>query len=137
MEKIVLDTNVLFRSLRSNNSRIRQILFRNDFDFYAPNFLITEIFKHKHRIVKASEGSEDVVYELLDKVLQRINFINEEAIGTVDIIHAHRLCSVIDEKDTMFVALTLHLSAKFWTFDKKLIQGLQRKGFVDFFDPLQ
>lgn len=46
---------------------------------------------------------------------------------------AYHLCHNIDEKDTIFIALTLELYGFLWTEDKKLKQGLQKKGVNKFF----
>ena len=40
---------------------------------------------------------------------------------------AFDLCKNIDEKDTIYVALTLELRGGLWTGDKKLINGLEKK----------
>jgi predicted nucleic acid-binding protein len=40
----------------------------------------------------------------------------------------------IDEKDSVFVALTLELDGLLWTSDKKLKNGLIKKGFNSFFE---
>ena len=47
MKPIIVETNTMFAAMRSANSRIREILERPALSFYAPNFLIVEIFKHK------------------------------------------------------------------------------------------
>jgi predicted nucleic acid-binding protein len=65
MRKVVVDTNVLFSSLRAKNSGLRRVLEREDCRFYAPNFLMVEIFKHKERILQKSKATEDEVYEIL------------------------------------------------------------------------
>ncbi len=80
MRRIVIDTNILFSTLRAKNSRLRLILERTDCRFYAPNFLMVEIFKHKERILQKSKAAEEEVYEILYKTLHRITFINEKAI---------------------------------------------------------
>ncbi len=82
MKNIIHDSNIIFKAFRGKNSTIRDKLYNPDINFYAPNFLVVEIFKHKERIVKASKIGEDEVYELLEKILQRINFVNEEFIST-------------------------------------------------------
>ncbi len=46
------------------------------------------------------------------------------------------LCADIDEKDTLFVALTLELNGKLWTHDEILKTGLKRKGFNSFSDEI-
>ena len=36
----------------------------------------------------------------------------------------------IDENDALFVALNNHLLANLWTGDKRLLDGLRRKGYT-------
>ena len=134
MKKVIVDTNILFSSLRSKNSKLRQVLEREDCRFYTPNFLMVEIFKHKERILQKSKATEDEVYEVLYKMLHKITFINEETISLGNFIEAYKLCGNIDEKDTPFVALTLEIEGEFWTKDDVLKRGLIKKGFNKFFD---
>lgn len=134
MKNIVIDTNILFSSLRAKNSKLREILEKEDCRFFAPNFLMVEIFKHKERIRQKSKITEDEVYEILYKTLYKINFVNEEIISLGNFIAAYKLCTDIDEKDTPFVALTLELEAELWTKDDVLKRGLIKKGFNAFFD---
>lgn len=42
---------------------------------------------------------------------------------------------VVDEKDTPYVALTLHLDGRLWTDDVELKRGLMAKNFDRFFEP--
>jgi len=44
-------------------------------------------------------------------------------------------CADIDEKDIIFLALAIELNAHFWTGDKRLTEGIQRKGFNNFYQP--
>jgi len=60
---------------------------------------------------------------------------DEGAIPLGDWIQARRLCSDVDEKDTPFIALTIHLNARLWTEDAELKRGLRAKGFDHFFEP--
>lgn len=131
MRSVVLDTNVLFAALRRENSTIRRILERPG--VLRPHFLIVEIFKHKERIAKSSKISADETYELLTNLLSHISFVSESIISVEDMITAYRLCNDVDEKDTPFVALTLSLEGELWTRDEVLKQGLERKGFTQFF----
>jgi predicted nucleic acid-binding protein len=48
---------------------------------------------------------------------------------------AHRLCHDIDPTDTPHIALTLTLDGRLWTGDRRLMEGLKRKGFERFFVP--
>lgn len=133
MKSIIVDTNIIFSALRSSDSHTRTKLLASRHKFYAPNFLVVEIFKHKERILQKSKAREEEVYEFLNKVLQKIHFINEELIGTEHIIEAYHLCKDVDEKDTPFVALAFEMEAELWTRDQELKEGLLRKGFDKFF----
>lgn len=134
MKLVIVDTNILFSAMRSPNSKIRSILDREDLSFYAPNFLIVEIFRHKEKILQKTMSESEEVYEFLNKITRKINFVNEDDISLGNCIHVYRLCQDIDEKDTPFVALTLELEGEFWTYDTALSRGLQQKGFTAFFN---
>ena len=60
MEKaIVVDTNIIFSSLLANASIFRDALLESDYIFYAPNYIVAELFKHKEKIRKFSKLTED------------------------------------------------------------------------------
>lgn len=135
MKNVVVDTNILFSAMRSQSSDLRDILLDNkDWRFFSPNFLITEIFKHKEKLLNKSKASEEQVYEFLEKIIQSVHFINDELIATENWIEAYKLCQDIDPKDTPFVALTLEVDGELWTGDLALKNGLQKKGFLKFFE---
>ena len=50
-------------------------------------------------------------------------------------VEAYRLCKGTDEKDTAYVALTLHMDGRLWTEDEPLKAALRAKGFDQFFEP--
>ncbi len=134
MKSIVVDTNIIFSSLRSKDSQTRTKLLSSHHILYTPNFLIVEIFRHKERILQKAKTDEDEVYEFLNKILHKIHFVNEALIGIENFITAYHLCKDVDEKDTPFVALTLEMEALLWTRDQELKEGLRNKGFDRFFD---
>lgn len=134
MTTVVIDTNLFFAALRTSNNFVRDTIDRTDLRFIAPNFLVVELFKYKNELVTKSKVTEYKVYELLSLLLNRITFINESAVSVGNIIHAFRLCSGIDEKDTPFVALSLEYDAPLWTRDLELKDGLSAKGFSHFFN---
>lgn len=130
-----MDTNLLFAALRSLNSNFREKLFSDEYIFYAPKYIIVEIFKHKERIVKNTRvEDEHEIYEYLNEILQRIHFFNEDFVSIANYIKAYQLCKNVDENDTPFVAQALELNAKLWTRDEKLKAELKRKGFDQFFE---
>lgn len=134
MKTIVLDTNIIFSTLRSKNSSIRNWLADKRYTFYAPKFLFVELFKHKERILKNSPSTEDEVLEFLSLILHHINFINEDFISTSIYMNAYSLCKDVDEKDTPFVAMAIAMECKIWTRDEELKTGLRLKGFDRFLD---
>ena len=133
---VVVDTNVLFAALVSSRSRIREFLFtEKELDFSCPRFLFVELFKHKQRIMAATELSEDELLDALNAMLARVHFVDEAIIPIGTWLEARRLCHDIDEKDAPFIALTIHLNARLWTEDAELKAGLRAKGFSLFFEP--
>ncbi len=134
MSKIILDSNIIFSALRGTNSLTRKRILKSKEQYFAPNFLIGEIFIHKERIMKNSKTSKEETYSYFLKIITKINFVNETNISILNFIDAYRLCKNIDEDDTPFIALSLELGYPIWTRDKELKTGLQQKGFTHFFD---
>lgn len=116
--KVVVDTNILFSAMLSSGSHLRQTLFRQDLEFFAPNFIFLELFKHKEKLLKLSKQSEADVYLFLNFLLERIKFILPDLVSTQTYVSAYELCKYIDEADTPFVALSIELNAVLWTGDK-------------------
>ena len=131
---VVIDTNVVFKALRLKYSSIREVLNQGTYHFYAPKFLLVEIFKHKEKLLKNNSQPEDEFYEYLNLLLQRITFVNEDIISIGNYLEAYRLCKEIDEKDVPFVALTIQLGCELWTYDEPIREGLKQKGFNHFFE---
>lgn len=134
MTKVIIDSNIVFSALRGTDSLTLRRILQSGEQYFAPNFLISEIFMHKERILKKSKISEEKTYEAFIKVFNKITFVNEENISTANFITAFRFCKDVDKKDTPFVALSLELGYPLWTRDKELKTGLQQKGFTHFFD---
>jgi len=78
---VVIDTNVVFKALRLKYSSIREVLNQGTYHFYAPKFLLVEIFKHKEKLFRNNKQPEDEFYEYLNLLLQRITFVNEDIIS--------------------------------------------------------
>jgi predicted nucleic acid-binding protein len=133
---VVVDTNILFAALVSRHSRLREILLmETGVRFCCPRFVFSELFKHKERILEATNLSEDELLDALNSLFAHIQFVDESAIPIGDWMEARRLCVDIDEKDTPFIAMTIHLNARLWTADDELKNGLRAKDFNSFFEP--
>lgn len=136
MPRIVVDTNIIFSALiNGEESAFAELLLRSGNDFFACETTLVEIFKHKEKILKFSKISEDELARFYHSLLKRINLHKELLIASEHRKTAYNLCRDIDETDTPHVALALDLGALLWTGDKRLKEGLQEKGFKNFFIP--
>ena len=131
---VVIDTNLVFSALIPKASQIRDILFESNMNFYSPNILIAEIYKHKDKLLKSSKLTESEFYLYFNGIIERIKFIPTDFIGLESRQKAYDLCHDIDVKDTPFVALSIDFDIPLWTGDKKLKDGLRLKGFNDFYN---
>ncbi|MDO8952132.1 MAG: PIN domain-containing protein [Draconibacterium sp.] len=131
---VVVDTNLIFSSLIPKASKIREILFESNMTFYSPNFLITEIYKHKDKLLKSSKLTDLEFYLYFNGIIERIKFVPTDFIGKDSRQKAYDLCRDIDIKDTPFVALAIDLGIPIWTGDKKLKDGLRLKGYQNFYN---
>jgi len=131
MTKIIVDTNIVFSALLNVNSRIGQILIngKNHYDFYSPEYVRHEIFKHKEKIKSIGKLSENEFFETYDLVLKNITILNHSIIPSEIYRNAESTCQDIDIDDTIFVAVSEFTNGILWTGDLKLINGLNKKGF--------
>lgn len=132
-KSVVVDTNLIFSALIPKASKIREILLESNLTFYAPNFLIAEIYKHKEKLIKNSKFNETGFYIYFNGIIDKIQFVPIDFISIESKQKAYDLCKDIDAKDTPFIALAIDLNLPIWTGDKKLKDGLRLKGFDDFF----
>lgn len=133
---VVVDTNILFSSLVSGGrSAFTRTLRESRRQFVAGELVLTELFKHKERIVAASRLSDDEVVLLFYDLMRELEFFKEDLISSQNRKKAYSLCRNVDETDAPHVALTLELDGLLWTGDEKLRRGLKAKGFDRFFDP--
>ena len=129
----VLDANIAFRLLCAGAGEIRDRLKPEpQRRFVCPRYLYVELFKHKDRLAAAARLPESELLEGLHALVSRLEFFSESNIPLGAWVEAYRLCRDVDENDTPYVALCLHLGARLWTADKELKAGLSAKGFNRF-----
>ena len=129
--KIIVDTNIVFSAILNSQGKIGQLIINGSkfFTFYTVGMLKDEIGEHKDKILKISGFTNEQFVKSYETITKRITFLDEILISDKELIKALDLVEDIDENDALFVALTNHLNGKLWTGDKKLIAGLQRKGY--------
>ena len=132
--RIIVDANIVFSGILNSNGKIGDILINSKkyFDFIAPDFLRTEIYKHYSRLSKISGMTLDEVREAEFQIYKDITFISEEQIKQNHWLTAEKLVLDIDPKDTHYVAYSKHFRCKIWSGDKELIKGLAKKNFTNF-----
>jgi len=131
MNKIIVDTNIVFSALLNTNSRIGQILINGKayFDFYSPEYVRFEIFQHKAKIKSIGKLSDDEFIETYSLILRNITILNHSLIPSEIYRSAELLCQDIDIDDTIFVAVSDFVKGTLWTGDMKLLNGLKNKGY--------
>jgi len=97
--------------------------------------LTIELFKHQARLAHATGVTDDELVEVLQALVNRLEFVNESPIPLGIWMEVHRLCKDVDERDTPYVALTLHLDGRLRAEDAELKQGLCSRRFTNFFEP--
>ena len=132
--KVIVDANIVFSGILNSNGTIGDLLINSQkhFDFIAPDFLRTEIYKHHSRLSKISGMTVEQVREAEFQICKDITFISEEQIKLTAWIAAEKLVADVDPKDTHYVAYAKHFRCKIWSGDKQLIKGLAKKGFTNF-----
>ena len=134
-ECVIIDANIAFKALASNRGDLRDRLSPvAEVKIHSPRFLFVELFKHKERLLAAARLQEEDLLGSLHTLVSRIDFVSEANIPLGTWMEAYQLCKDVDEKDTPYIALTLHLNGRFWTDDSALKTALRAKGFTAFFE---
>lgn len=132
--RIIVDANIVFSGILNSNGKIGDLLINSEkyLDFIAPNFLRTEILKHHKKLCKISSLTIEQIYEAEFQIFKDITFISEEQIKQQSWLSAEKLVADIDPNDIPYIAYSKHFRCKIWSGDKKLINGLSKKGFKNF-----
>ena len=130
--KIVVDSNIVFSAILNTKSKIGQLIINGSkyFDFYTVGLLKDEILNHKDKILGLTNYTQDQFIDTFQLITIRLLFVDDILLTDNDLNKAIDLVSGIDQDDALFVALTNHLVANLWTGDKRLINGLKKKGYL-------
>lgn len=132
--KIIVDANIVFSGILNTQGKIGDLLINSKkyFEFIAPDFLRKEIRKHYPRLMKISGLSLKQIQESEFQIYKDISFISEEQIKHSTWIAAYKLVEDVDPNDIQYIAFSKHFKCKIWSGDKKLINGLAKKGYHNF-----
>ncbi len=131
MNRVVVDSNIVFSAILNTDSRIGQIILRSDglYQFFAPEYLKTEIIFHKDKIMRLGQFDLSDFIEIYELILRSITVVSHSIVPINMYEQAEDLCRDIDVDDTVFVALSEYVDGYLWTGDKKLYKGLARKEY--------
>jgi predicted nucleic acid-binding protein len=131
---VVVDTNILFSALLRPDSKFVAAL-AGARRFYISEIILTEIFRHKEKILATTRLGEPDLTQAYHVLLTCLELYKEAMIPPACWKQAEELCRDVDPEDKTHVALTLALDGLLWTGDKALKAGLMAKGFDRFFNP--
>ena len=119
--RVVIDSNRLMAALIKDSIN-RKIILSDQFDFYSPDYLVTEIEKHRNYLLKKSHLSKHDFDILLFTLLQNINLVPFEDFKH-KYLDAMEIMKDIDVDDSPFIALALAIKPDgIWSEDKGIHQ---------------
>jgi|SRR3989344_5051933 len=113
---LVVDANILFASLIKKDMT-SDILFDNNINLYAPEFIFSEFEKYKDYIKNKTERTNEEFNELMDLFERKVSLVPLEEIKPY-LEEAEKLS--LDPKDISYIALALKLNIPIWSNDKGL-----------------
>ncbi|MBI2576192.1 PIN domain-containing protein [Candidatus Woesearchaeota archaeon] len=113
---LVVDANALFSAL-IKDSFSYNLFFSGKFQLYTPEYVFTELEKHKDEILGKTERTTEEFFRLVESLKRRISIIPlEEMVPYVE--EAKKITP--DPDDMAYFALALRLNCAIWSSDKKL-----------------
>lgn len=118
--KLVLDSNIIFSAL-IKKSTTRDIILSDIYDLHTPEYIFSELMKHKELLLKKSkldEGDFDALLLLLQK---HIHFSPKDEYNKKMPL-AEDILKEIDITDSPFLALAFTLNCSIWSNDSHFKQ---------------
>lgn len=130
---VITDSNIFYSALISPTGVVATVLkSKSNIQFIVPDYLIEEVKNHSKEIAEYLEKSDKQVLKDFDNLLKPVKIVAVDEISKQNIIKAKNIVDDIDVNDAFFIALHLHTKHKIWTSDKKLIKGVEAKGYKIF-----
>ncbi len=127
--KLIIDTNIFFSGL-IKDSITRKILLNPKFEFYVPEYFLSELNKYIPEIMKKAKLKNEELEKLINFFLEKIHLvpINEYK---ENLEKATEIFGIIDKKDIAFIALALSIKNDgIWSNDKDFDQQTEIKVFT-------
>ena len=113
---LVIEANVLFSAL-IRDSFSYSILFSGKFHLFTPEYIFTELEKHKEELINKTERTFEEFFRLVETLKRRIVIVPLEELAPY-VEEAEKFTP--DPDDMAYFALALKLNCAIWSNDKKL-----------------
>ncbi len=113
---LVIDANILFAALVKRGTTA-ELIFRNEFNLYAPEFIFEEFEKYKEMLIGKTERTDEEFNQLLRILQRKITTIKCEE-SDMFFQKAEKIAP--DEKDSTYLAVALKYTCAIWSNDKNL-----------------
>ncbi len=113
---LVIDANILFAALIKNDVTT-ELIFHEELNLYAPEFLLEEFKEHEREILKKTDQNYTQFIKLLEILKKNIRFIPYSDFKKF-MIKANEITP--DADDSAYIALALKMNCGIWSNDKKL-----------------
>jgi len=119
--KLVIDTNRIMAGLL-RDSTSRKIILHDSFSFNAPDYIETELEKHRLYLVKKAKIPEADFDLLMQTLLDNVELVPFEDFEH-EYDHAMEIMGPVDENDAPFLAVGLALGIEgIWTEDRHFLR---------------
>ena len=119
---LVIDTNRIMAGLL-RDSTSRKIILHDSFSFYAPDYLGTEIRKHRLYLMKKAKIPGPDFDLLMHTLLEHVILVPFEDFEH-EYEHAMQIMEMIDENDAPFLAVGLAMGiGSIWTEDRHFLEA--------------
>lgn len=121
MMRLVIDTNRIMAGLLKDSTS-RKIILHDSFSFYAPDYIETELNKHRSYLVKKAkipDNDFDLLMQILLDTIERVPF----EVFACEYDRAMSIMEPVDENDAPFLAVGLALGIEgIWTEDRHFLR---------------
>ncbi len=115
--RLVIDTNRIMAGLLKDSTSRRIILHRS-FEFFAPDYIGIELFKHRPYLMKKAKIPAQDFDLLLETLLHEVILVPFEDFES-EYQHATEVMKPVDENDAPFLAVGIALGIDhIWTEDR-------------------
>ena len=118
---LIIDVNVIISSLFSKGNSFDVFflnLIQKKFSFFAPEYLLEELEKHKQEVIQRTQLPESIIEKDIEFILDQITFVPKSEYGH-NLAEARKMLQG-NEKDVPYLALALEKNCHIFSGDKGL-----------------